>query len=159
RVIPKPRDGQAYLDAKDRRMAAEWAAYRAEVLAGDAADELADADRNLEHADAEHRRARIELYARTPYGPGSEHSWIRDSVVAMRGASPDAQERLNLHRAAIDRGDVEKFAVNTGTLGGLVPSTIEPWTAEAVAFGVRSTAPLAAALLRLDLPPVGMNAP
>ena len=35
---------------------------------------------------------------------------------------------------------------------------IEPWVAEAVAYGVRSTAPLATALLRLDLPPIGMNA-
>src|SRR5206468_3903549 len=32
-----------------------------------------------------------------------------------------------------------------------------PYVAEAVAYGVRSTAPLALALERLDLPPVGMN--
>src|SRR5205823_4714290 len=67
---------------------------------------------------------------------------------------PVARERLGRFEA----GNVEARAISSSTLGGLVPSTIPPWVAEAVAYGVRSGAPLATALERLDLPPVGMNA-
>jgi hypothetical protein len=38
----------------------------------------------------------LEVTERTPYGPGSEHSWILDrAATTNRGIAPDAQERLN----------------------------------------------------------------
>jgi hypothetical protein len=104
------------------------------------------------HDDVE--RAKLEISQRSPYGPDSPHSWILDrAATAGRGIEPLASERLNRERAAS-----EKRAIGSSTLGGLIPAVIEPWVAEAVAYGLRSTAPLAAALLRLDLPPVGMSA-
>jgi hypothetical protein len=99
---------------------------------------------------------RVLTSERTPYGEHSEHSWILDrAATADKGIDPLAEGRLNRARAA---AEVETRAITSATLGGILPATIEPWVADAVAYGVRSTAPLAAALLRLDLPPVGMNA-
>jgi Phage capsid family len=99
---------------------------------------------------------RVLTSERTPYGEQSEHSWILDrAVTAGNGVDPLAKERLNRARAA---AEVETRAITSATLGGLIPAVIEPWTAAAIAYGVRSTAPLSAALLRLDLPPVGMSA-
>jgi hypothetical protein len=101
-------------------------------------------------------RPKVEVIERSPYGPDSQHSWILDrALTADRGIDPAASERLNRDRAA---GDREQRAVGSSTLGGLIPAVISPWVAEAVAYGVRSTAPLATALLRLELPPVGMSA-
>jgi Phage capsid family len=104
------------------------------------------------------RRRMHELLADiSPYGPTSPHSWLLDSASAAgKGMTlPDVRERLDRFHAAQEK--IERFAVGTGTLGGLLPATIEPYVAEAVSYGVRSTAPLAAALLNLPLPPVGMN--
>jgi hypothetical protein len=100
---------------------------------------------------------RVLTSERSPYGEHSEHSWILDSAIGVDNGltPPDASERLNRARAA---AELETRAVGSSTLGGLIPAVIEPWVADAVAYGVRSTAPLAAALLRLDLPPVGMSA-
>ena len=99
---------------------------------------------------------RVLTSERTPYGPDSEHSWILDrAATAGNGIDPLAEGRLNRARAA---AEIETRAIGSSTLGGLIPAVIEPWVSEAIAFGVRSTAPLATALLRLDLPPVGMNA-
>jgi hypothetical protein len=96
---------------------------------------------------------RVLTSERSPYGEHSEHSWILDrAATADRGIDPLAEDRLNRERAAS-----EKRAIGSSTLGGLIPAVIEPWVADAVAYGVRSTAVLATALLRLDLPPVGMN--
>jgi hypothetical protein len=95
----------------------------------------------------------IRVTERTAYGQFSEHSWILDrAALAQDGIAPDAQERLDRSMTS-----AEKRAVGSSTLGGLIPSTIEPYVAEAIAYGVRTTAVLATALLRLDLPPVGMN--
>jgi hypothetical protein len=101
-------------------------------------------------------RAKLEISERTPYGETSEHSWVLDRALAAgkRSAPPDVAERLNRGRAAAEK---ETRAVGSSTLGGLIPAVIEPYVAEAVAYGVRSTAVLATSLLRLDLPPVGMN--
>jgi HK97 family phage major capsid protein len=101
------------------------------------------------------RKIHLAITARSPYGRDSEHSWVLDTARAA-GDQPtnlDVRQRLQHHAAS------EQRAVTSTTLGGLIPSTIPPWVAEAVAYGLRSTAPLASALERLDLPPVGMNAP
>jgi hypothetical protein len=104
----------------------------------------------LERAKATLREART----RPSYGPDSEHSWVRDSALAsMRVPDVNAVDRLARHREAMR----EERAVGTSLLGGIVPATIPPYVAEAVAYGVRSGAPLASALERLDLPPVGVN--
>jgi hypothetical protein len=99
----------------------------------------------------------LTVTERSPYGATSEHSWVLDMAAQKLDLNTDplARERLNRARAA---GDREERAISTSTLGGLLPTSIEPWVSEAVAYGLRSTAPLAAALERLDLPPVGMNA-
>ena len=98
---------------------------------------------------------RVLTSERSPYGPDSEHSWILDrAATAGNGVDPLADQRLNRARAA---AEIETRAIGSSTLGGLIPSVIEPYVAEAVAYGVRTTAVLATALLRLDLPPVGMN--
>jgi hypothetical protein len=101
--------------------------------------------------------ARIEQRWRTPYGPRSEHSWVRDSAAATIN-DVEAKDRLEAYGRWRRDQPKEARAISTTTVGGLIPSTIEPWVAEAVAYGLRSTAPLALALERLDLPPVGMNA-
>lgn len=102
-------------------------------------------------ADKARENLRVAVAERTPYGLDSPHSWLLDRAmtVAHAGAVPDAVDRLNRERAAS-----EKRAV---------PSTTFPWAAaavppfvnEAVSYGVRASAPLAAALERLDLPPSG----
>jgi hypothetical protein len=98
-------------------------------------------------------RAATIVSEHSPYGPDSEHSWVLDRArVAGKMPAPDANERLQRHQAA-----VETRAITSTTLGGLIPATIPPYVAEAIAYGVRSTAPLAAALLRLDLPPTGTS--
>jgi Phage capsid family len=132
-----------------------------EVIEREIAEEVAKSAylRNQQiRVEMDRRRMRELLSDVSPYGPTSEHSWLLDSARnAGKGMTPpDVRERLDRFQSAQQK--IEKFAVGTSTLGGLVPATIEPWVAEAVAYGVRSTAPLAAALLRLDLPPVGMNA-
>ena len=95
---------------------------------------------------------------RSAYGRDSEHSWVLDQAAMATPSKTDpfARDRLGRSEHAADR--TEKFAIATGTLGGLVPATIVPWVAEAVAYGVRASAPLSLALERLPLPPLGMNA-
>jgi len=102
------------------------------------------------------RVARVSVRERSPYGEGSEHSWVRDRASLLTTTSdPFARERLGRFEHA---GGTERFAIATSTLGGLVPATIPPWVQEAVAYGVHATAPLSMALEWLDLPPVGQNA-
>ena len=97
------------------------------------------------------RREQLRVSGIDPYGERSPHSWVRDSMaVATVGSDAQAQERLNRFRSAY-----EKRAVSTSTLAFVSGIVLPPWVAEAVSFGVRSTAPLAAALLRLNLPPTG----
>jgi hypothetical protein len=113
---------------------------------------LADGSEAARRATRKHRIEQLRDV--DPYGPDSPDSWLIDSAnMAGKGVAPgDAQERISRHRSAS-----EQRAVSTTLLGGLLPATIPPYVAEAVAYGVRSTAPLAAAMLRLDLPPVGMS--
>jgi HK97 family phage major capsid protein len=121
--------------------------------------ELTRKERQENHELAsEMEKLAISSRARSPYGPDSEHSWVQDRAsLSLRIAPPDARERLNHHGQAVEDGNVQERAITTSTLGGIVPATIPPYVAEAVAYGVRSTAPLASALERLDLPPIGMN--
>ncbi len=118
----------------------------------------------LEHARQRLKAARIDEASKSPYSRTGRHSWVIDSAVAALGAA-DMRAQDRLKRFEYDRRDnasahrVELRAITTGTLGGLVPAVLPPYVAEAVAYGVRSGAPLAAALERLDLPPVGMNVP
>jgi hypothetical protein len=110
--------------------------------------------------DAKHR-VRMMFAGVNPYGSRSEHSWVLDSALAKQEApDPNALERLLRFREWSDRPEAKKElrATSSSTLGGLIPATIPPWVNEAVAYGVRSGAPLALALERLDLPPVGMSA-
>lgn len=128
------------------------------------ADEMAaEEQREFEANHDALRRAkmRVQLRDRTPYGPDSEHSWILDrarTVTAVGDVA--AKDRLDRFEMTRQSGslDVETRAISTTTLGGIVPGQLPPWVAEAVAYGVRSTAPLALALERLDLPPEGMSA-
>jgi hypothetical protein len=96
---------------------------------------------------------RVTVTERSPYGEGSEHSWVLDQARQTSNIR-DLQAADRLARGASS----ERFAIGTGTLGGLVPATIPPWVAQAVAYGIHQTAPLSMALERLPLPPVGMNA-
>jgi HK97 family phage major capsid protein len=100
---------------------------------------------------------KVTLRDHDPYGSGSEHSWILDSAAAA-AEIPDPRAEERLKRSLSANEGREERAVGTSALGGLVPSQIAPWVAQAVAYGVRSGAPLALALERLDLPPVGMSA-
>ncbi len=98
-------------------------------------------------------RRRISLSDIDPYGERSPHSWVLDSAASRTvGGDPRAEERLGRARAAI-----EKRAVSSTTLGGIIPATIPPYVQECIAYGLRSSAPLALALERLDLPPVGTD--
>lgn len=90
----------------------------------------------------------------SPYSEDSEGFSFFDDLAAET-FNPAARDRLaQFRRAPVD---VTRFAISTSTLGGLIPTTIPPYVAEAVAYGLRSSAPLAAALEILPLPPVGMN--
>jgi HK97 family phage major capsid protein len=164
RVVPKT-PAQRAVRSILQRSEASSRHIQAEADLSDAKFTVGETERELRAADERQKRDYLQAFARSPYGPGSEHSWLLDSgQAAGKGAAPpDVTERLNQSRAAMEReirpaAAQETYAVGSSTLGGLIPATIEPWVAEAVAYGVRSTAPLAAALLRLDLPPVGMSA-
>jgi hypothetical protein len=107
-----------------------------------------------ERFEAAKRTRDLRLSDCDPYGRDSEHSWVRDSAAVLEvGGDPLANERLNRFRSAY-----EKRAVSTSTLAFISGVVLPPRVAEAVAFGIRSVAPLASALLRLDLPPEGDSA-
>jgi HK97 family phage major capsid protein len=163
RVKPKTPADRAMRSILERSEASHQH-IKAEAALSDAEFTVEQTGRGLRDADEKQKRDLLQAFARSPYGPDSEHSWLLDSGrAAGKGVAPvDVTERLNLSRAARERETLpaaaqETYAVGSSTLGGLIPATIEPWVAEAVAYGIRSTAPLAAALLRLDLPPVGMS--
>ncbi len=109
--------------------------------------------RTLSPAMIEAAGRHVSVRDRPVYGEGSEHSWVMDQA-RQTLPIPDHQARDRLSRGA----GSERYAVATGTLGGLIPSKLPPWVAEAVAYGIHQTAPLSLALERLPLPPVGMNA-
>jgi HK97 family phage major capsid protein len=138
-VVPKDAAGRDALDRKARQIEHEHTVKQARI------------------------KVRAALHDRSPYGPASPHSWVRDSAFAsIEAGDVQAEDRLQRFRASVeehhDRHGAETRAITSSTLGGLIPATIPPYVQEAVAYGVRSTAPLATALLRLDLPPVGMSA-
>jgi hypothetical protein len=93
-------------------------------------------------------RRRIALRDVNPYGAASPHSWVLDrAAVTLPTGNAAAKERLNRFEASR-----EARAITTTALGGLVPSTIPPWVAEAVAYGYaaahRSLSPLSASTSR-----------
>jgi HK97 family phage major capsid protein len=137
--------------------------------------------RDLRRFEARIKAREIRLRAVDPYGGRSEHSWVRDMVMrAAPGVDPLAEERLDRSAAAAEErgrdpiawaadrlnreqprhvhGGVEARAVSSTTLGGLIPATLPPELIEQIAFGLRSSAPLATTLLRLDPPEVGTSA-
>lgn len=105
-----------------------------------------------ERADAAVERHRLSFADVNPYGSRSPHSWFLDrAAVVQVGGDHRAQERLDRHRSWAEK---QQRAVSTTTLS-FIQGVLPPWVAEAVSHGVRSGAPLASALLRLDLPPTG----
>ena len=109
---------------------------------------------NRENFEAAKERRRVSLRDVDPYGPDSEHSWVRDSAAVLEvGGDHLAKERLDRSRSAR-----ETRAVSTSVLSFVGSQVLPPWVAESIGYGVRSTAPFAAALLRLDLPPSGDSA-
>jgi hypothetical protein len=93
----------------------------------------------------------------SPYGPRSEHSYFADIALAKNRKLPDALARLAANaKAAAER---EERAVTTGTMGGLVPggSGLPLWADAALSAAVRSSAPLFDALLKIPLPPEGVE--
>jgi hypothetical protein len=112
--------------------------------------------KNREDFEAIKRDRDLRVADRSPYGADSEHSWFRDSCAVQEvGSDPLARERLNRFRASFEK---EQRAVSTSVLSFVSGIVLPPFVQEAVSFGVRSTAPLALALLRLDLPPTGDSA-
>ena len=100
------------------------------------------------------RERGLQLRDVDPYGRDSEHSWVRDSAAVLEvGGDPLASERLARFRSAY-----ETRAVSTATLSFISGVVLPPWIEQAVSSGIRSVAPLASALLRLDLPPSGDSA-
>ena len=117
----------------------------------EAYDELHAEARRVEEV----RRWQLE---HSPYQPDGEYSWVWDNAMFAvdRGASqPLSRERLAHHREAADKGPtVERFSI-ASSLFPWAAAAVPPYVEEALALGVRSGAPLAAALERLDLPPKG----
>jgi hypothetical protein len=109
-----------------------------------------------ERFEAIKRREKVRLSEISPYRARSPHSWFLGRVAVARvGGDAHASERLNRHRAWAEK---QTRAVSTSTLSFVSGVVLPPWVAEAVSFGVRSTAPLADALQRIDLPPEGDSA-
>ena len=107
-------------------------------------------------AEQTNKKLRIALNERSPYGAGSEHSWVLDAAVRSGEIKdPRAEERLNRCRAVY--GGKQQRAISTSTLTFISSAVIPPYVEEAIAYGLRSTAPFALALERLDLPPSGSN--
>jgi len=150
----KPKSARAFREERDARLAL-YEGHADEMLKLERSEVTALDDELPTDALLKAKRTLQLVRERPVYGPNSEHSWVLDSALAsMPVADPSARDRLTRHREAT-RG--EQRAIGTATLGGLVPATIPPYVAEAVAYGVRSGAPLAVALERLDLPPVGVD--
>jgi hypothetical protein len=114
-------------------------------------------------ADGEPRAVRGDQAARE--GPAQRDLAVRGPLPALLvprprrrrqvGGDAHASERLDRHRAWAEK---QTRAVSTSTLSFVSGVVLPPWVAEAVSFGVRSTAPLADALQRIDLPPEGDSA-
>ncbi len=103
------------------------------------------------------RRYARDNESKSPYRPDSI-GWSYFNDLATKNVDPAAKDRLDQFNHTAHT-EVERFAIGTGTLGGFLPTSIPPYIAEAIAWGIRSSAPLAGALEILPLPPIGMNVP
>jgi hypothetical protein len=117
--------------------------------------ELYDLAKRARQTAVDYRKYAAEIKDDSPYAIDTgTYSFFGDMVAAKHGDAAAMGRLRHFHNTADQR---EQFAVSSSTLGGIVPGQLPPFVRDAVAMGLRASAPLVAALEVLPLPETSMN--